>query len=146
MLFRSPGSSATPPLRSGALPCAAAGAHSNVFENSSVDNNEVLSAETSNSVLDERRVHNLDSLRFCYNDICKEVPFSVFDSWIIDGKLDRMLFKIISILKFVSIFSRFMILKKLLKTEKVSFIVGFMTMCLIIQHYITNYFQNLLMV
>ena len=62
---------------------------SNVFENSSVDNDEVLSAQTSNSVLDERRVHNLDSLRFCYNDICKEVPFPVFDSWIIDGKLDR---------------------------------------------------------
>ena len=54
---------------------------SNVFENSSVDNDEVLSAQTSNSVLDERRIHNLDSLRFCYNDICKEVPFPVFDSW-----------------------------------------------------------------
>lgn len=94
---------------------------SNVFENSSVDNNEVLSAETSNSVLDERRVHNLDSLRFCYNDICKEVPFPVFDSWIIDGKLDRDVVQDYIDTEVRKYFQPFYDLKKVVKNRKGEF-------------------------
>ncbi len=61
----------------------------NVSENISMKDEEIVNVETSESVLEEKKLSNLDFLRFCYNDICKEVSSSVFESWFVDGRLDR---------------------------------------------------------